>query len=69
MRGRVHLLAQLVYVPAGFFKQLLQSLFAAETARSGAHPNPHPVLAHTAHRNHILVHQSRQYLREKPIQR
>jgi hypothetical protein len=48
---RVHLPPQLVHVLAGLCQQLPQPLFAAKTARSGAHPNPHTVLAHTAHRD------------------
>ena len=69
MLGRVHLLAQLLHVLPGFFKQLLQPLFAPETARPGADPDPHPVLAHAAYLHHILVHQRRDHLREKLVQR
>ena len=69
MLRRVHLSAQLVHVLAGFLKQLFQPLFAAKTAGSGTQANAHSVLAHAADPHHILVHQRRDHLREKRIQR
>ena len=67
--GRIHLPAQLLDVLPGFLKQLLKPLLAAKTARAGADTDAHSVLAYAAYVHNFLVHQRRDYLRKKPIQR
>jgi hypothetical protein len=60
----IDLLAQLCDMLPGLSQQLRQTLFTTEAARSRAYPHPHSILADTAHRNHVLVHQRCNYLRK-----